>query len=99
MRSAPVKWSVGTLTFCLPALVGIIGDTLGRSPATNASRFVADLPAIFVAAVLLAAGACAGILMTVPISFARRLAFVAGAWCTLLVEAWLTIIWSLRGLH
>ena len=99
MWRATVKWPVGTMAFFLPGLVGIIGDTLERSPATYDSCFVANLPTIFVAAVLLAAGVCAGILMTVPVSFGRRLAFVAGTWGTLLVEAWLVVIWSLRGLH
>jgi hypothetical protein len=99
VRPTAVKWSVGIAAFFLPGLLGIVGDALSRSPATNGSLFVKGLPGMFVLSVILAAGVCTGTIMTVPISFGRRLGFVTGVWCTLLAEAWLTMVWSLRGLH
>jgi hypothetical protein len=99
MRPTVIKWSVGTVVFSLPGLLGLIGDALGRSPATNGSRLDESMPSMFVLSLILAAGVCAGIIVTAPISFGRRLGFVAAVWSMLLAEAWLTIVWSLRGLH
>lgn len=99
MRPTAVRWSVGTLAFFLPALLGLIGDALGRSPSTNGSRLVENLPSMFVLSLILAAGVCAGTIITAPISFGRRFGLVAAVWSTLIFEAWLIIVWSLRGLH
>jgi len=98
MPHITVKWSVGAVAFFLPGLLGVIGDALARSPATNGSRLVESLLAIFVLSLILAACVCARIITTVPISFGRRLGLVAALWCMLLFEAWLTVVWSLRGI-
>jgi hypothetical protein len=97
MRSAAVKWSVGSTAFFLPGLVGMIVDSLGRSQATNGLRV--DAPSLLVITVLLAAGVCAGIIMTAPISPGRRFALVVGVWCVLCLEAGCIITWWLRGLQ
>jgi CBS domain containing-hemolysin-like protein len=94
-----MKWSVGSLMFFLPGLVGFIGDFLERLPAINSVESSRLVSFVFGASVLLAAVVPAVFIMTAPTALARRLGFTAAVWCLLFLEVFIVFLWSLRGIR
>jgi hypothetical protein len=99
MCSSRMKWSVGSLAFFLPGLVGFIGDFLEGLPAINSRESSRLLDFVFGASVLLAVVVPTVFITTTPTTLARRLGFTAAVWCLVFLEVYIVFMWSLRYVH
>jgi len=99
MYSSWMKWSVGSLAFLLPGLVGLVGDYLERLPAVNSRESASIVSLVFAISVLSAVVVPTVFIMAAPATLTRRLTFTGAIWCLLFLEVWAVFVWSLRGLH
>jgi small-conductance mechanosensitive channel len=99
MYSSRMKWSVGSLVFLLPGLVGLVGDYLERLPAINSRESASVVLFVFSISVLSAVVVPAVFIMAAPATLTRRLAFTGAVWCLLFLEIWVIYVCSLRGVH
>ena len=97
MGTKSTRWSIGSVAFILPALVGIIGDFISRIPSLNSDQTSRMVSLVFLGSVVLAAIVPAAYTLSAPIAVYRRLSLTLLLWCLLLVEIWLVVVRSLRG--
>ena len=98
MRTARIKWSVGSTAFFLPGLTGIVGDAISRS-AANGSHIATLFGDMFLGSIFVAACVTASMIMVMPMPLSRRFAFAAAVWIILCLQVYVIFAWSLREIH
>ena len=71
MNSSRIKWSVGSLAFLLPGLVGLVGDFLERLPAINSRESASVVLFVFGVSVLSAVIVPAVFIMAAPATLTK----------------------------
>ena len=95
MRST-TRWWMGGLAFVLPLLLGILTDLVASAKAFS-DLSIDVVFELFVASVFVAAGVTGYVSLTAPVALGKRLGLVALIWLMLLLEAYCTMLWILRG--
>ncbi len=97
MRSTNIRWLVGSVLFCLPAIIAVIGECYDSSLVYPDSPITPLLPVLFWISIFLAAVIPAALVMTTPKALSRRIVFTVVILCGLFLEFYLIAYSALRG--